>query len=116
MCHGMIIFDKGKMMTENELTERIKSCSFVISDYKNCAVVFNDIPEGFSIAAKGLDKDADRIVELARGFSKLVVESETAPQKFYEEIEIDTPFTKWSEYLIDIMEEFRLIETRSKKI
>lgn len=103
-------------MTTQELQEKLEQCTFVIYTPDKCAVAIKDIPEGFLIVAKGLDDEAEKIKAAAESLCKLVVETEPEPQKFYDEFQVDVPFTKWAGFLIDIMEEFRLIKTGSKKV
>lgn len=102
-------------MTEKELTQKLSDCSFVIMNPNKCAVAIKDIPQGFSAVAKGLNNEAKKIVAIAENLFKLVVEASKEAEKIYNEIEVDVPFNKYDEFLIDIMEEFRLIKTGSKK-
>lgn len=102
-------------MTEKELTQKLSDCSFVIMNPNKCAVAIKDIPQGFAVVAKGLNNEAKKIVAIAENLFKLVVEAPEEAEKIYNEIEVDVPFNKYDEFLIDIMEEFRLIKTGSKK-
>ncbi len=102
-------------MTEKELSQKLSNCSFVLMNPNKCAVAIKDIPQGFSVVAKGLDNDSKKIVAIAQKLFKLVVEAPEEAEKIYNEVEVDVPFNNYDEFLIDIMEEFRLIKTGSKK-
>lgn len=102
-------------MTEKDLTQKLSDCSFVLMKPNKCAVAIKDIPQGFVLVAKGRDNDAKKIVAIAQKLFKLVVEAPEEAEKIYNEVEVDVPFNKYDEFLIDIMEEFRLIKTGSKK-
>ena len=82
---------------------------------KKTAVVIQDNPEGgFVLLAKGQGEEADKIVKEAEKHMKLVVETEDVVT-IYNNVEPREHFTQYDAFLIDIMEEFRLIETGSKK-
>lgn len=103
-------------MTEKKLTQKLSDCSFVLMNPNKCAVAIKDIPQGFSVVANGVNNEAKKIVAIAENLFKLVVEAPEEAEKMYNEIEVDVPFNKYDEFLIDIMEEFRLIKTGSKRL
>ena len=91
------------------------SITFVLTGENKTAVVIEDSPEGgFILLAKGQGEDAARIVKEAEKQMKLVVETEDVVT-VYNNIETGENFTQYDPFLIDVMEEFRLIETGSKK-
>ena len=63
---------------------------------------------------KGRGEEAVRIVKEAEKQMKLVVETEDVVP-IYNNIEPGENFIQYDPFLIDIMEEFRLIKTGSKK-
>ena len=103
-------------MEEKENIENsIANCSFVLTDENKTAVAIQDNPEGgFILLAKGQGEEAARILKEAEKQMKLVVETEDVVP-IYNNIEPGENFTQYDPFLIDIMEEFRLIETGSKK-
>ena len=92
--------------------EKVENCTFVLIDEENTtAVTIKDNPSGgFILVAKGQDKNAVAIVKEAEKQMKLVVETMDAVT-IYNSIEEGAVFTQFDGILIDIMEEFRLIET-----
>ena len=103
------------MEEKGNIENSIANCSFVITDENKTAVAIQDNPEGgFILLAKGQGEDAARIVKEAEKQMKLVVETEDVVP-IYNNIEPGENFTQYDPFLIDIMEEFRLIETGSKK-
>ena len=101
-------------MGEN-ITVSITNCSFVLTDENKTAVVIQDNPEGeFILLTKGQGEEAVRIVKEAEKQMKLVVETEDVVP-IYNNVEPGENFTQYDPFLIDIMEEFRLIKTGSKK-
>ena len=103
-------------MEEKENIEiSITNCSFVLTDENRTTVVIQDNPDGgFILLAKGQGEDAIRIVKEAEKQMKLVVETEDVVP-IYNNIEPGENFTQYDPFLIDVMKEFRLIETGSKK-
>ena len=89
---------------EENITVSITNCSFVLTDENKTAVVIQDNPE-----------EAARIVKEAEKKMKLVVETEDVVP-IYNNVETGEKFIKYDAFLIDIMKEFRLIETGSKKL
>ena len=106
------------MKEKGNIENSIANCSFVLFvliDENKTAVVIQDNPEGgFILLAKGQGEEAVRIVKEAEKQMKLVVETEDVVT-IYNNVETGENFTKYDAFLIDIMEEFRLIETGSKK-
>lgn len=101
--------EKGNI--ENSIT----NCSFVLTDENKTAVAIKDNPDGgFILLAKGQGEEAARIVKEAEKQMKLVVETEDVVP-IYNNIEPGENFTQYDPFLIDIMEEFRLIKTGAKK-
>ena len=101
--------EKGNI--ENSIT----NCSFVLTDENKTAVAIKDNPDGgFILLAKGQGEEAARIVKEAEKQMKLVVETEDVVP-IYNKVEPGENFTQYDPFLIDIMEEFRLIKTGSKK-
>ena len=92
--------------------EKVENCTFVLIDEENTtAVAIKDNPVGgFILVAKGQEKNAAAIVKEAEKQMKLVVETMDAVT-IYNSIEEGAVFTQFDGILIDIMEEFRLIET-----
>ena len=106
---------KGGLIMEENITVSITNCSFVLTDENKTAVAIQDNPEGgFILLAKGQGEEAARIVKEAEKQMKLVVETEDVVP-IYKNIEPGENFTQYDAFLIDVMEEFRLIETGSKK-
>ena len=108
---------KGELnMKEKENIENsIANCSFVLTDENQTSLAIKDNPDGgFILLAKGQGEDAARIVKEAEKQMKLVVETEDVVT-VYNNIETGENFTQYDPFLIDVMEEFRLIETGSKK-
>ena len=97
-------------------TDRIKDCTFLLADEesKTAVAIKNNPAGGFILVAKGIGEDAFAIISEAEKQMKLVVETMDA-FPIYESIEEGAAFTQFDGLLIDIMEEFRLIETGSKK-
>ena len=91
--------------------EKVENCTFVLIDEENTtAVAIKDNPAGgFILVAKGQGKNAAAIKEAEKQM-KLVVETMDAVT-IYNSIEEGAVFTQFDGILIDIMEEFRLIET-----
>lgn len=103
------------MEEKGNIENSIANCSFVLTDEKKTAVVIQDNPEGgFVLLAKGQGEEAVKIVKEAEKHMKLVVETEDVVT-IYNNVELREHFTQYDAFLIDIMEEFRLIETGSKK-
>ena len=103
------------MEEKGKIENSIANCSFVLTDENITAVAIQDNPEGgFILLAKGQGEDAARIVKEAEKQMKLVVETMDAVT-IYNSIEEGSVFTQFDGLLIDVMEEFRLIETGSKK-
>ena len=101
---------------EENITVSITNCSFVLTDENKTAVVIQDNPEGeFILLTKGQGEEAARIVKEAEKKMKLVVETEDVVP-IYNNVETGEKFIKYDAFLIDIMKEFRLIETGSKKL
>ena len=93
----------------------ITNCSFVLTDENKTAVAIQDNSEGgFILLAKGQGEDAARIVKEAEKQMKLVVET-IDTVTIHNTTEIGEKFTNFDAFLIDIMEEFRLIKTGAKK-
>ena len=102
------------MKEKGNIENSIANCSFVLTDDKT-AVAIQDNPDGgFILLTKGQGEDAIRIVKEAEKQMKLVVETEDVVP-IYKNIEPGENFTQYDPFLIDIMEEFRLIKTGSKK-
>lgn len=103
-------------MEEKENIEiSITNCSFILTDENKTTVVIQDNPDGgFILLAKGQGEEAARIVKEAEKQMKLVVETEDVVP-IYNNVEPGERFIKYDAFLIDIMKEFRLIETGSKK-
>lgn len=99
-----------------EEIDKIENCTFVLTDEENTnAVAIKDNPaSGFILVAKAQGKNAEAIVKDAEKQMKLVVETMDAVT-IYNSIGEGSVFTQFDGLLIDIMEEFRLIETGSKK-
>ena len=103
------------MKEKGNIENSIANCSFVLTDENKTAVAIKDNPEGgFILLAKGQGEDAIRIVKEAEKQMKLVVETEDVVP-IYKNIEPRENFTQYDAFLIDVMEEFRLIKTGSKK-
>lgn len=102
-------------MTSEEMINQLKTCDFVLSDFPHFAVAIKDIPEGFIVVAKAAEKESIEMTKTASELMKLVVETPNPTKEIFDKIEIDVPFSKYNATLIDIMEEFRLIEIGSKK-
>ena len=103
------------MEEKGNIENSIANCSFVLTDENKTAVAVQDNPEGgFILLAKGQGEDAARIVKEAEKHMKLVVETEDVVP-IYNNVEPGENFTQYDPFLIDIMEEFRLIKTGSKK-
>lgn len=106
------------MGEKGNIVNSIANCSFVLFvliDENKTAVVIQDNPEGgFVLLAKGQGEEADKIVKEAEKHMKLVVETEDVVT-IYNNVKPREHFTQYDAFLIDIMEEFRLIETGSKK-
>ena len=103
------------MEEKGNIENSIANCSFVLTDENKTAVAVQDNPEGgFILLAKGQGEDAARIVKQAEKHMKLVVETEDVVP-IYNNVEPGENFTQYDPFLIDIMEEFRLIKTGSKK-
>lgn len=102
-------------MTEEELIESIKKCDFVITNPTHFAVVIKADKQNqcFILLAKGEDERAQQIKKIAISTQKLVVESPVDARAIYKEFTEGDSFDKFNGTLIDIMEEFRLIETGS---
>ena len=100
---------KGTIMEE---IDKIEGCTFILTDEENKTLVaIKDNPsDGFILVAKGQGKNAAAIVKQAEKQMKLVVETMDAVT-IYNSIEEGAVFTQFDGILIDIMEEFRLIET-----
>ena len=103
------------MKKKGNIENCIANCSFVLTDENKTAVAIKDNPEGgFILLTKGQGEVAIRIVKEAEKQMKLVVETEDVVT-VYNNIETGEIFSKYDAFLIDVMEEFRLIETGSKK-
>ena len=103
------------MKEKGNIENSIANCSFVLTDENKTAVAIQDNPEGgFILLTKGQGEEAARIVKEAEKQMKLVVETEDVVT-VYNNIETGENFTQYDPFLIDIMEEFRLIKTGSKK-
>ena len=103
------------MKEKGNIENSIANCSFVLTDENKTAVAIKDNPEGgFILLAKGQGEEAARILKEAEKQMKLVVETEDVVT-VYNNVEPGENFTQYDPFLIDIMEEFRLIETGSKK-
>ena len=103
------------MEEKGNIENSIANCSFVLTDEKKTAIVIQDNPEGgFILLTKGQGEEAARIVKEAEKQMKLVVETEDVVP-IYKNIEPGEIFSKYDAFLIDVMEEFRLIKTGSKK-
>lgn len=103
------------MGEKGNIENSIANCSFVLTNENKTTVAIQDNPEGgFILLAKGQGEDAARIVKEAEKQMKLVVETMDAVT-IYNSIEEGSVFTQFDGLLIDVMEEFRLIETGSKK-
>lgn len=103
------------MEEKGNIENSIVNCSFVLTNENKTAVAIQDNPEGgFILLAKGQGEDAAKIVKEAEKQMKLVVETEDVVT-IYNNIETGEKFIKYDAFLINIMEEFRLIETGSKK-
>lgn len=92
--------------------EKVENCTFVLTDEENTTAIAikDNSAGGFILAAKGQDKNAVAIVKEAEKQKKLIVETMDAVT-IYNSIEEGAVFTQFDGILIDIMEEFRLIET-----
>ena len=100
---------------EENITVSITNCSFVLTDENKTSVAIKDNPDGgFILLSKGQGEDATRIVKEAEKQMKLVVETKDVVP-IYNNVEPGENFTQYDPFLIDIMEEFRLIKTGSKK-
>ena len=103
------------MEEKGNIENCITNCSFVLTDENKTAVAIQDNPKGgFILLAKGQGEEAARIVKEAEKQMKLVVETEDVVP-IYNSVETGENFTQYDPFLIDVMEEFRLIETGSKK-
>ena len=103
------------MEEKGNIENSIANCSFVLTDENKTAVAIQDNPDGgFILLAKGQGEDAARIVKEAEKQMKLVVETEDVVP-IYNNVKPGENFTQYDPFLIDIMEEFRLIKTGSKK-
>ena len=103
------------MEEKGNIENSIANCSFVLTDENKTAVAIQDNPEGgFILLAKGQGEEAARILKEAEKQMKLVVETEDVVT-VYNNVEPGENFTQYDPFLIDIMEEFRLIKTGSKK-
>ena len=103
------------MEEKGNIENSIANCSFVLTDENKTAVAIKDNPEGgFILLTKGQGEDAARIVKEAEKQMKLVVET-IDTVTIHNTTEIGEKFTNFDAFLIDIMEEFRLIKTGSKK-
>ena len=103
------------MEEKGNIENSIANCSFVLTDENKTAVAIQDNPDGgFILLAKGQGEDAARIVKEAEKQMKLVVETEDVVP-IYNNVKPRENFTQYDPFLIDIMEEFRLIKTGSKK-
>ena len=103
------------MEEKGNIENSIANCSFVLTDENKTAVAIKDNPDGgFILLAKGQGEEAARILKEAEKQMKLVVETEDVVT-VYNNIETGENFTQYDPFLIDVMEEFRLIETGSKK-
>ena len=103
------------MGEKGNIENSIANCSFVLTDENKTAVVIKDNPDGgFILLAKGQEEEAARIVKEAEKQMKLVIETEDVVP-IYNNVETGENFTQYDPFLIDIMEEFRLMETGSKK-
>ena len=103
------------MKEKENIENSIANCSFVLTDENKTTVAIQDNPDGgFILLAKGQGEEAARIVKEAEKQMKLVVETE-AVVPIYNNVEPGENFTQYDPFLIDIMEEFRLIKTGSKK-
>ena len=104
------------MEEKRKLEISITNCSFVLADEgKTTVTVIQDNPYGgFFLLLKGQGEEAARIIKEAEKQMKLVVETEDVVT-IYNNVEPGENFTKYDEFLIDTMEEFRLIKTGSKK-
>lgn len=102
-------------MTEEELIEAIKNCDFVITNPTHFAVVLKADKQNkcFKLLVKGADEYAMHIKRVAINLQKLVVESPSDTRAIYSEFNDGDSFDKFNSALVDIMEEFRLIETGS---
>ena len=102
-------------MTEEELIESIKKCDFVITNPTHFAVVIKADKQNqcFILLAKGEDERAQQIKKIAISTQKLVVESPEDARAIFREFNEGDSFNRYNSALIDIMEEFRLIETGS---
>ena len=102
-------------MNEEELIEKINKCDFVITNPTHFAVVIKADKQNqcFILLAKGEDERAQQIKKIAISTQKLVVESPVDARVIYKEFIEGDSFDKFNGTLIDIMEEFRLIETGS---
>lgn len=100
---------KGTIMEE---IDKIEGCTFILTDEENKTLVaIKDNPAGgFILVAKDQGKNVAAIVKQAEKQMKLVVETMDAVT-IYNSIEEGAVFTQFDGILIDIMEEFRLIET-----
>ena len=103
------------MKEKENIENSIANCSFVLTDENKTAVAIQDNPDGgFILLEKGQGEEAVRIVKEAEKQLTLVVETvDVVP--IYKNIEPGENFTQYDPFLIDVMEEFRLIETGSKK-
>ena len=103
------------MEEKGNIENSIANCSFVLTDENKTAVAIQDNPEGgFILLTKGQGEEAARIVKEAEKQMKLVVET-IDTVTIHNTTEIGEKFTNFDAFLIDIMEEFRLIKTGSKK-
>ena len=103
------------MKEKENIENSIANCSFVLTDENKTAVAIQDNPDGgFFLLANGQGEEAARIVKEAEKQMKLVVETEDVVP-IYNNVELGENFTQYDPFLIDVMEEFRLIETGSKK-
>ena len=102
-------------MNEEDLIEKINKCDFVITNPTHFAVVIKADKQNqcFILLVKGEDERAQQIKKIAISTQKLVVESPVDARAIYKEFIEGDSFDKFNGTLIDIMEEFRLIETGS---
>ena len=100
---------KGTIMEE---IDKIEGCTFILTDEENKTLVaIKDNPAGgFILVVKDQGKNVAAIVKQAEKQRKLVVET-TDAVTIYNSIEEGAVLTQFDGILIDIMKEFRLIET-----
>lgn len=102
-------------MNEENLIESIKECDFLITNPTHFAVALKADKQNqcFILVSKGEDEKAHMIKKIAACVQKLIVESPENARAIYREFNEGDSFDKFNGVLIDIMEEFRLIETGS---